>query len=166
LIKKSILIPVIGVALIGGGLFVATSANAQTPTTGFFGDIAQRIAQRFNLNKGDVQKVFDEVAQERHDRMHANLEERLNQAVKDGKITDVQKTAILGKLDEWKNNRQDFETFKDKTPEERKQIMDERKSELEKWAKDNGLTLQTLHELVGQGSFGFGMRGGMHGMWR
>jgi hypothetical protein len=61
-------------------------------------DIVQRLAQKFGLQETEVQAVFDEVHQERHQKMKQDMENRLNQAVQEGKITESQKQAILDKF--------------------------------------------------------------------
>ena len=155
--KKVILPAALGISLIGGILFSAMSVGAQTPSEGTQ-TIIQRIAQRFNLNETDVQKVFEEQRDEHHAQMKKNLEEKLTQAVKDGKITEVQKTAILNKFSEIKTNKPDF---KNMTPDQRKQAMDQKKTELENWAKENGLSLETLQEVLGHDGIGFLHKGMM-----
>ncbi len=120
----------------------------------------QRIAQRFNLNQTDVQKVFDEQKTEMHTQKKAELETRLNQAVKDGKITAVQKEAILSKYSEMDSSKElDKEQFHNMTPEQRQQAMQKKRTELETWAKQSGISLQTLQGLMGHGGHGFGIRG-------
>ena len=57
----------------------------------------------------------------------------------------------------------DRSSMKDKTPAEREALFDQKKTELEQWAKDNGLTTDVLKQVMfGQGRMhGHGM-GGMH----
>jgi type I site-specific restriction-modification system R (restriction) subunit len=111
-----------------------------------------------------VQSVFDDVRSEHHQKMLTNLEERLTQAVKDGKINDTQKQAILKKFSEMNDKRYDFEKYKDMTQEERRSEMEKKRTEMEAWAKENGLTLETLHDLMRHGKRMFGGHG-MKGMW-
>jgi len=161
--RNLVLVTTIGLLLAGGSLVATTSANASDDSSPF-GGLVEKIALEFNLNQDEVQKVFDEDRQERHAERQQELEDRLSQAVTDGKITDVQKTAILNKLEEMETNKPDFGDFKDKTVEERDQAMEQRKTELENWAEENGLTIETLDEVIGRGGFGMGMKGGMRGM--
>lgn len=157
LLRKNILLSVLGLTLIGGILIGVTSVSAQD-ATGKSSSIIQKLAQRFNLQEADVKAVFDEEHQARPAQMKAALEQRLAQAVADGKITEAQKTAILSKFSEMKATKPNIGQFKDQTPEQRKQAMEQKKSELETWAKENGLTLETLQSLIGYGGKGFGMR--------
>jgi hypothetical protein len=163
MLQKKVLIPIIGAVTVGSTLFGVSFVEAQgTPST--IPSIVQRIAQRFNLNQSDVQKVFDEQKTEMHAQKKAELETRLNQAVKDGKITDTQKQAILTKFGEMSAMHSNKEQPHNMAPEQRQQEMQQKQTELESWAAKNGLTLQTLQELVSHGGKGFGMKGyGWHG---
>lgn len=145
MIDKKVLLTTAGAILIGVTLLSVTAVNAQNNGVS---DIVEKIAQRFNLNQNDVQKVFDELHQEKHAEMQAKIDERLSQAVEDKKITDAQKQAILEKFGQLKN-KPDFEKLKNMSDEQRRQEMENKKTELENWAKENGLTLETLHELIG-----------------
>src|SRR5688500_3501198 len=94
--KRKIFFPVLAIAIIGmaltGANFVsAQDINGQT-------SLITKIAQKFNLNEADVKAVFEEEKTARHAAMKAQMEEKLNQAIKDGKITEVQKQAILEKF--------------------------------------------------------------------
>lgn len=157
LLRKNILLSVLGLTLIGGTLIGVTSVSAQD-ATGKSQSITQKLAQRFNLNEADVKAVFVEEHQARHAQMKTAFEQRLAQAVADRKITEAQKTAILNKFSEMKATKLNPGQFKNQTPEQRKQATEQKKSELETWATENGLTLETLQSLIGHGGKGFGMR--------
>lgn len=148
--RKSRIIPIAAATIISLAIFGGATVFAQGTTDGHI-NIVQRIAQRFGLQESEVQKVFDEVNEERHQQMQARLEERLNQAVTDGKITEVQKQAILKKFSEMKNNKPDFEKFKSMTEEERRAEMEKKRTEMEAWVEENGLTLETVHQLMDVG---------------
>lgn len=108
--------------------------------------LVDKIATKFNLNKDDVQKVFDQDREEHRQEMQQKLEDRLSKAVSDGKITEQQKTLILNKVQEMQSNK---ESLKDKTPEERRSLMKAKHDELTQWAKDNNIPLQYLHPMGG-----------------
>lgn len=137
-IKKSLLLAgaVTTIGLAGMG---AAAKAATTSSTGGTG-LVDKIAQKFNLNKDDVQKVFDEDRQSQEAEHQAKMEERLTKAVTDGKLTDEQKTKILAKIKELDAARDsEREAMKDKTPEEHKALMEQKQAELEQWAKDNNV---------------------------
>lgn len=126
-------------SLLGGGAF-ALNASAATSSTDRADSLASKIASKFNLNKDDVKKVLDEDRAanqaERQKEMLTRAEERLTQAVKDGKLTEAQKTKILDKI---KSEQSFMDSLKDKTQAERKTAMDQHRTELQQWAKDNGI---------------------------
>lgn len=152
--NKKLIAPI--VAIIVGG---TTLAGAQYVSAQEILDphvtIVQRLAQRFGLQENDVQAVFNEVHQEREAEMKAALEERLAQAVTDGKITEAQKQAILDKIAEEHQSRQFFKVdLRNMTQEERQAEMEKHRSEmqqrhqeLETWATEQGIDLETLKDI-------------------
>lgn len=151
MIKKKIFFPVIALAIITTGLASASFVSAQD-TTGP-NSLVAAIAQKFNLNQSDVQSVFDEQRSKHEEQRKASLEKKLTQAVTDGKINEAQKQAILAKLTEMKNNHPSPEDFKNLTEDQRKAKMEQKRTEMENWAKQNGLTLETLNSLIGHPGF-------------
>lgn len=158
--KKNLLI-VASMATVGLGLGVpavmATTASAQSNNNS---SIVDKLSSKFNLNKNDVQKVFDEErASHMADREKA-FTDRLATLVKDGKITQAQADKITAKHSEMKAN---MEAMKDKTREERHKAMEQKRADLQKWAKDNGIDEKYV---MGGGpeAGGPGNRGGGRGM--
>lgn len=117
--------------------------------------LIDKIATKFNLNKDEVKAVFEEERTAREAEMKAKMEERLSKAVTDGKITEEQKQKIITKLAELKSEREaNKDSMKDKTDEERKAAMEAKKSEIEKWASDNGIPVEYLRIGGGHGGPG------------
>ena len=146
--KSKFLLPVLALVILGGSVIGTGLVNAQgseNPAS----TLAARIAQRFNLNETDVQAVFNEVRDEHKAKMKADLESRLNQAVSDGKITEAQKQAILEKFGTSPENKINKEEFKSMTKEERRAKMEEKKTAIENWASENGLSIDTIREILG-----------------
>lgn len=107
--------------------------------------IVDKIADKFNLNKDEVQQVFDQDRQAHEAEHKAHLEERLTQAVTDGKITADQKQAILTKIEEMQKQREaNKDKFKSMSAEERKNAMEQKRADLEDWAKQNTIPLEYL----------------------
>lgn len=127
--------------------------------------LIQKIIQKFGLKEADVRSVFDSFHQDRETQMEKRYEDRLTQLVKDGKITEAQKKLMITKHEEMQKYMQSQrDALKDKTPEQRKAIMDAKRAEIEKWAKDNGIDIQYLQPRFGRpgghmGGRGMGMRG-------
>ena len=83
--------------------------------------LVSKIAQRFNLNQVDVQAVFDDY---KNSEREAEISERLQELVDEGKITPEQKTLIENKLKEVEATR------------------DQERKDLEAWAKEKGIDLK------------------------
>ncbi len=142
---------VLGTAIVGAGA-MTLSASAATNASSREDSLASKIASKFNINKDEVKKVLDEDHQarqaERQADMTKKLEDRLTQAVKDGKLTEAQKTKIL---DYMKTQQSFMDSLKDKTEEERKTAMDQKRQEIQKWAKDNGIDEKYVMPFGGHG---------------
>ena len=157
--KKQLAITALVITIAGAGLFTSTKVFAQSTTgTNPMSSMVQKIADKFGLNKNDVQAVFDQERTERQAEMQAKYETQLTQYVKDGKITEAQKQLILTKHKEIQANRtSEMQSMQGKTQAERKTAMDAKRTELETWATQNGIDVKYL---MG----GMGMKG--HGGFR
>ncbi|OGH07543.1 MAG: hypothetical protein A2171_01475 [Candidatus Levybacteria bacterium RBG_13_35_9] len=152
--KKKLVFPAIALAVLGVSLLGINAASADDVTSPHE-TIIQKLADKFGLNKDEVQKVFDEARDEHQAQMQTRFEERLAQAVKDGKITEAQKTLILNKHKEMQEEREkNMESWKNLTPDERKSQMETKRTKMQTWAKENGIDMQYF-----LGSGGFGPRG-------
>lgn len=118
---------IVSALIISGGvlLFGALGVGAQTATDPH-SQIIKKLTEKFKLKEADVKAVFDEEKTARRAQMESRLLERLNQAVKDGKLTEAQKQAIINKVKELKSKSEG------------------RRGELEVWAKQNGIDLSLL----------------------
>lgn len=125
-------------------------------------NIVQKIAEKFGLNQNDVQAVFDQVRQERQAERESKFEVKLSQAVTDGKITEEQKNLILNKHEELQSQReQNKEEWMSLSPEERKTQMEQRRTQLQNWAEQNGIDINYLFSGFGPGRhWGPGPKGG------
>lgn len=103
------------------------------------------LAKKLGISEDKLNKAFESMRSDRQKEMQAAFEKRLDQAVKDGKITEAQKKLILEKHEELKKQNQ-----------ENWQNRQNKRAELEKWASDNGIP---------DDFFGFGLGIG-HGMGR
>ena len=121
-----------------GAIAAATPAATRTDR---MNSIVNAIAQKFNLNPTDVQQVFDAEHQKMQAQRQADLKTRLDQAVKDGKITQAQEDLIVAKHQEMKTF---MDSMKDKTPAERETAMKSQRDALKKWATDNNIPPQFL----------------------
>ena len=131
--KIMVTILILGVLMVtgilGAGVVIAQNSEKYPP-------IVQKFSQRFNLKSDDVKKVFNEVRDERYQEMQARYEEKLDEAVKEGKITKEQKATILKK-----------ET---QIQEKQKELM-ELQQELRDWAEENNVDLSIFGRGLGRG---------------
>lgn len=142
------------------GIAMSTTVNAQEATMYINKEtLIDRITKVFKLNETEVNKVATDFRTEKQAERTKLLEEKLTQLVKDGKITNDQKTKILAKHKEMQENRPTFEEMQNMTKEERRAEKQARRAELEEWAQANGIDMQYLF-MLGRGNKGYGMGGG------
>jgi hypothetical protein len=148
---------VIGLASLSGA---ALAGAADTKTQDPMNSIVSAIAKKFNLNQADVQQVFDEQRTAIETKRAAEEKSRLDQAVTDGKITAEQRDKIIAKRAELKAGMENFKSsLEGKTDEERKATMEKQRTDLEQWAKDNGISEEYLNFFMkGPGGHGPGKR--------
>jgi len=143
-------------AVVGGAVMVSQTVTAQEMPTEQLTQIVERIAAKLNMQPSQVQSVLDEMRSEKQAEMQTNLEERLTQAVADGKITEAQKQAILAKHKEMQTRMQ---ALKDLSLEERKTEMEKIHEEMKTWAEENDIDFPYM-------GFGRGFHRGMKmGYW-
>jgi len=142
-IKNWLLISAVAlVAFIAGGLMI-NKAKAETNRN--YLPIVQKLVDKVGLKEEEVTGVFNEMHQERQQKMQAQIESRLNEAVENGVITAEQKEALFKKQAEWQ--------------EKQRQMMEEKR----KWVEESGIDFEKLAPYWG----GFGKRGfGGHGFGR
>lgn len=156
---KNLLITAAVTLVLGGGLIYAVkSASASEPHQ----DMVSFLAQKLGIGEDKVKDALTAFRGERQSQMQTRFEDKLTQLVKGGKITEVQKQAILTKMAELKTKREEYKgTWKNMSPEDRKNAMQKERDDLNAWAKANGIDLKYLFGF-GRG-FGFKMRHGW--MW-
>ena len=127
-ILTCVIITVVAFSLLG---MAAVSVQARGGD-GFHSSIIQKLAERFNLNAEEVEKVFEEARDEIRQKMQARFEERaggkMDKMFKFTPLTDEQKEALSTKREEL---REKCEELKDFSSEERRAKMEELKEEME-----------------------------------
>lgn len=124
-------------------------------------NLADKIATKFNLKSADVQKVIDEDRTAHEAERKAEVKTKLDQAVKDGKITADQETKLIAKLDEMQAAREKARTS-DSTMSraDRKAAMDKERTDFEAWLKANNFPTDIVPMLgKGMGPGGMGRSG-------
>lgn len=80
------------------GLMEVGSIQAQDG--GDYSPIVQKLVDRFGLDTGEVEEVFDEAKEERRQEMQSHFEEKLDEKVASGKMTEEQRDSFLEKKEE------------------------------------------------------------------
>jgi hypothetical protein len=124
-----------GVIGLTGAAGVAMAATDTSSTT--YPPIVQKIADKFHLKPADVQQVFKDDRAAHEKEMQTKLNDKLEQAVKDGKLTEDQKTKLIAELDKLHTERQ---ADRQADRAERRADRQDFKTTLDQWAKDNGIT--------------------------
>jgi hypothetical protein len=151
-------IAALGVTGLAGGAVFAT-ANSTSGTDPMSG-LVSAIATKFNLKKDNVQKVFDEQRTQMETQREQEVKDQVAQLVKDGKLTQAQADKINAKRAELVKEREANRTSEQNlTDAQRKTKMEERKTTLDTWLKDNNIDSQYVYLLMG----GHGGRGGPDG---
>jgi hypothetical protein len=143
-IKQSLLVGgavvTVGLASLGSAGLVSAATTNSGSSDNPQSSLVEKLVSRFNLNKDDVQKVFDEDRAEHEAQHEAQLKDQLDALVTSGKITQAQEDKLIAKAKELKAAREaDREAMKDKTDTERKAAMDAKRDSFEKWLSDNGI---------------------------
>lgn len=135
-------------------------ASAATPGSAGT-SIVDKIATKFNLKKAEVQQVFDQDHAARQAEREVQKKTRLDQAVKDGKLTQDQEDKLIAKQKELETQRQaNRNAIQSKTKAERQADMDTERTAFQKWIADNKIP-EEYAQMGGPG--GHHGRGPMHG---
>lgn len=149
----------IGAATVGS-MGLAHAATSTGTDTNPQQSLIDKLVSKFNLNKADVQKVFDEERTERDAERAAQIKTKLDSLVKEGKITQDQEDKLLAKAKEIQSQREaNRDAMKDKTNAERKAAIDKERDSLKQWLSDNGIAEEYGRYLMGHGLGGRGHGG-------
>lgn len=155
-LNKLLLIGGTSLAVVLASLAGIGVVSAQSDTTAS-SSIVDKIAQKFNLNKADVQKVFDEDHVAREVEHKTELKATLDQAVNDGKITADQEAKLIAKLDEMHAAREKARTDTNTTATDRRATMEKERTDFEAWLKANNIPTDLAPQPGrGRGSMGMG----------
>lgn len=148
-------LPVIGAT----SLAMAADTGANPRDT-----LVEKLATKFNLNKDDVKAVFDEEHAAREAEHQKAYEEKLAQAVTDGKLTQEQADKVIAKSKELQAAREAHKTdWANLGQDERKAKIDEERTAIDQWLKDNNIDRKWLM-MGGRGGHGMGRGHGMGDM--
>jgi hypothetical protein len=157
--NKSLLISIIALTLAAGvGIStLSTSKVYADDSEGFLRPMLQRLVERFNLNESEVEEFVAEERETRMEERKAQVDEKLNEAVANGTLTEDQKNALIQKIEEHRAEMGELSW------EERHEHRDEHREEMHEWAETNGIDLYELglgrKGRFGKGGFGAGKHG-------
>lgn len=161
--RKNIVIAGIATAVGVTGLTGFTVANAATERNGSADhrtSLIQAVATKFNLKEADVQSVFNAQHEKMEAEREAEVKAKIAQLVSDGKITQAQADKIIAKRAELKAEHEaERAANPDMTREEMRAERSAHRTELEAWAKENGIDSDYLREVF-SGPRGHGGPGG------
>jgi hypothetical protein len=138
-LSKRIMLPMAAIAMLGAA--AVGTATVSAATNGQPGKLAQKLASTFNLDPAKVQSVIDQNHTDMAQKHQAAYEERLTQAVADGKLTAAQKQAIV---DENSKLKAELDAAKAKTGVERRTAMKPARQAAKDWAKAQGIDAKWL----------------------
>ncbi len=136
-------------SILAAGTMIAAatlSVNSVRADDEAFRPLVQRIAEKFNLDESEVEAVFTAVHEERMQEMQERHEERLQEAVTAGIITEEQMNALIVKHEEMRS--------------ERMENREAHREEMEAWFAENGIDHEALRNYMGNemGPKGHGMK--------
>lgn len=154
--KKSIIaagaIATIGIAGLTGVAAANAESASSSSSTNPMSSLVDALASKFNLNKTDVQAVFDAQKTKMHEERETTVKAEVAKLVTDGKITQAQADKINAKRAELQKEREANKDSADsKTKEERQAETSTKKTELETWAKENDISTEYLRYVMGGG---------------
>ncbi len=140
IMNKKNYIAVAVIAIAAASIMGAASVSAQN--TEARTSMIQQLAAKLGIEESKVQTAMDSIHTERQAAMQQQMEDKLTQAVADGKITEAQKQLILKKHAEMKAEHQsDWEAMKNMSPQERREERQSHRAKLEAWADENGIDM-------------------------
>ncbi|HOX29718.1 MAG TPA: hypothetical protein P5080_00215 [Candidatus Paceibacterota bacterium] len=123
-------------ALSAAGIGSAYAATETAEKTNPINRLATAIASKFNLDAQEVQSVFDEQKTRMAAQRVKNFEDRLNNAVAAGKLTQAQADGIRAKQSDMEKLRTEM---RGKTKEEIRTAVKAQMADLKQWAEDNNI---------------------------
>ena len=134
------------VIVLGVGISYAQANGNPGP-----GSLITKLVEKFNLDRSEVEQVFEENRAGKQAQIQARHQEMLEQAVEDGKLTEEQKNLLLEKRGEMRKEMEHLSW------EERQENRVKHRQEMQDWAEENGIDLSVLQGLGnGKGKKGFG----------
>jgi hypothetical protein len=130
----------------------------QNITQSKYSPVIQKLIEKYNLDTKEVDKIIQENRTERQIEVQEEINNRLDLAIKEQKITPMQKELILHKLEEWRNEKMSWMGL---SFEERKLKMKEQRAKMQQWSKENNINLRDVFGFQFK-MYGRGFRAGLN----
>lgn len=141
LYQKIILASAVAVPTLGASAYAVAATDTTVPHM----NLAERIAQRFNLNSDEVKTFLDENRQMMREEHRAQVSE----ALKAAGLSESQVEALQSKREEMKTAMQTWLAENpNATREEIKAQRETLRSDFETWAQSNGIDLTKVQEAL------------------
>ncbi len=122
---------------------IGSAVHAQAQGKDGPNTIVDAIAEKFSLNRDDVQDVFDEQRKEHHAEFEDKRSQRLQELVDDGTLSQEQFDALQAKHAELEDAREALKD-QDLSRGEMHKKMQELMTSFESWAQDQGIDLTEI----------------------
>lgn len=151
--KKKFLVAAGGSTLVLGGLVTGLVAapligKTYADEASDYPPIIKNLAEHFGSEPTEVLEVFEATKEE-------HREDRMDDLVADGIITEAQKDLIMEHQEETRAKKEEIFNS-EMTVEERREAMQELRSELETWAEENNIPEEALRKGKGGPRMGVG----------
>ena len=143
--KKYIVIPVFAIGLMAVLVLANVQSVSASNSSRKKGDFAQVLAEKFNLDQEEVEQTLQEFHHDKYgeneQRRRDHFEDRLEQAVIEGKLTEAQSYAILEKFEEMHNRLEELYD-QDLSEDEMHELKADIHEEMQAWSEDQGVDFE------------------------
>lgn len=157
--KKAVSTVGIGAAVVVGSLMATSLVGAHPFSDESREERVAELAERFNLNEDEVRTYFEEKREEHRAEMEEKHAQRLAELVEDGTLTQEQADALSAKHEEMRQGMEELRES-DASREEIHEEMESLREELEAWAEEQGIDLDSIRAEGKHGHRGGHHRGG------
>lgn len=131
-----------GLSTAGMAAADSTSSNTTNPMD----SLVSALAEKFNLNQAEVQQVFEDHRGAMQQQRDEAVQERVQQLVSDGELSQDQANALLDKRAEHREMMEQTRNQGERPSSDERQ---EHRAELKQWAEENGIDAKHLRFVMG-----------------
>lgn len=140
-IQHKYLLPAIMLTVIGGSMIMAPAARAWDGDGQMKDDtFAKDLAAKLGLSESKVQGALDTMRKTNQANLEKKMTEKLDKLVKDGKLTQAQKDALVKKHTEMKAQRESIMADTTLNEQQRREKLRTLHESFRSWLSEQGLT--------------------------